>query len=145
MLAILYLFTGLKEDKPWKLFLSGLFISLCTFTRLPNILSLGLGIGIFYYGFCQKNSFKKQVTQALAFGGGFIFMSAALLGFMKLIGHFDIFINSIKLLSKMSKGGEESFYGPMVLIKNFIVTYIAATKFTLIILALIAIIGLVAG
>src|SRR5258705_8145770 len=72
-------------------------------------------------------------------------MSAVLLGIMKVIGHFDIFINSIKLLSKMSKGGEESFYGPMVLIKNFIVTYIAATKFTLIILALIAIIGLVAG
>ncbi|MFI5128895.1 MAG: hypothetical protein ACHQFX_02840 [Chitinophagales bacterium] len=145
MLAILYLFTGLKENRLWKIFLGGLFVSLCTFTRLPNILSLGLGIGIFYYGYTHKNSFKVQLGQALTFGGGFIFMSALLLGFMKLIGHFDIFINSIKLLSKMSKGGEESFYGPMVLIKNFIGTYIAATKFTVIILAIVAAVALVAG
>jgi hypothetical protein len=145
MLAILYLFTGLKENKLWKIFLAGLFVSLCTFTRLPNILSLGLGIGIFYFGYHHKNSWKVQIGQALTFGGGFIFMSALLLGFMKLIGHFDIFINSIKLLSKMSKGGEESFYGPMVLIKHFLGTYIAATKFTLIILALIAIVALIAG
>ncbi len=145
VLAILYLFTGLKEDKLWKIFLGGLFVSLCTFTRLPNILSLGIGIGIFYYGYTHKNSFKTQMGQALTFGAGFAFMSAVLLGFMKLIGHFDIFINSIKLLSKMSKGGEKSFYGPMVLIKNFIGTYTAATKFTLIILALIAVVALAGG
>jgi Dolichyl-phosphate-mannose-protein mannosyltransferase len=145
MLAILYLFTGLKENRLWKLFLAGLFISLCTFTRLPNVLSLGLGIGIFYYGYHNKNSFKVQMGQALTFGGGFIFMTAVIIGFMKLIGHLDIFINSIKLLSKMSKGGEESFYGPMVLIKNFFGTYIAATKSTLIILAAIAVVSVIAN
>jgi hypothetical protein len=144
MLAIAYLFTGLKENKPVKFFLAGLFISLCTFTRLPNILSLGLGIGVFYYGYNKKTSFKVQIGQALYFGGGFIFMSAVLIGFMKAIGHLDIFINSIKLLSKMGKGGEESFYGPMVLIKNFIGTYSSAVKYTLFILFLVAVLA-VAG
>ncbi len=145
ILIILYLFTGLKENKLWKIFLAGLFGSLCTFTRLPNILSLGLGVGIFYYGYYYKNSFKIQLTQALFFGAGFIFMTGIILSFMKLIGHFEIFINSIKLLSKMADGGEKSFYGPMVLIKNFVGTYIAATKFTVIILALIAATAIVAN
>jgi hypothetical protein len=143
MLAILYLLTGLKENKLWKIFLAGLFISLCTFTRLPNILSLGLGIGIFYYGYHKKNSFKVQVGQALAFGGGFIFMTGVIIGFMKLIGHLDIFINSIKLLSKMGKGDEESFYGPMVLIKNFIGAYSSSVKYTLFILFAIAVLAII--
>lgn len=145
MLVILYLFTGLKENKLVKIFVAGVFVSLCTFTRLPNILSLGLGIGIFYYGYHKKNSFKVQLGQAFSFGGGFIFMSAIILGFMKLIGHLDIFINSIKLLSKMGKGGKESFYGPMVLIKNFIGSYTASVKYTLFILLLIAVVALVAN
>ncbi len=124
MLTISFLFTGLKENKPWKIFLSGLFISLSTFTRLPNILCLGLGVAIFYYAYHHKNNFKTQFRQALAFAAGFIITTGAILAIMKMIGHLDIFFNSIKLLSTMSSGGEESFYGPMVLIKNFINTYL---------------------
>jgi|GraSoiStandDraft_4_1057263.scaffolds.fasta_scaffold00260_14 hypothetical protein len=131
MLTIAFLFTGLKENKNGKIFLAGLFVSLCTFTRLPNVLSLGLGLGIFYWGFYKKNNFKTQLIQATAFGGGFVVMTAAILGFMKMIGHLEIFINSIKLLQKMGKGGKDSFYGPMVLIKNFLVTYSSAVKFTI--------------
>ena len=145
MLTIAYLLNGLKENKLFKLFLAGLFVSLCTFTRLPNILSLGLGLGIFYYGYHHKKSFKLQLQQVLVFGGGFLFMSAVLLGFMKLIGHFDIFVNSIQLLSKMGKGGEESFYGPMVLLKNFWGTYTTAIRFTLMVLVLIAIVAIAAN
>lgn len=145
ILTILFLLTGLKENKPGKIFLAGLFVSLCTFTRLPNILSLGLGIGIFYYGYHKKNSFKVQMGQALSFGGGFIFMTGAILGFMKMISHLDIFINSIKLLSKMGKGDEESFYGPMVLIKHFLGTYSSAVKYTLFILFLIAVVAIIAN
>jgi hypothetical protein len=141
MLTIAYLFTGVKENKWIKIFMAGLFVSLCTFTRLPNILSLGLGIGIFFYGYHKKTSFKTQIGQAIAFGGGFVVMTGLLLGFMKLIGHLPIFVNSIKLLSKMGKGGEESFYGPMVLIKNFIGTYSSAIKYTLFILFLVAVLA----
>jgi hypothetical protein len=145
MLTIVHLLTGLKENKPRKLFLAGLFVSLCTFTRLPNILSLGLGIGIFYYGYHKKTKFTVQLGQALSFGAGFIVTSAILIGFMKMIGHWDIFIGSIKLLSKMGKGGEESFYGPMVLIKNFLGTYSSAIKYTLFILFLIGVLSVIAN
>jgi hypothetical protein len=61
MLAILYLFTGLKENKLWKIFLGGLFVSLCTFTRLPNILSWDLHWYILLWLY-YKNSFKVRLT-----------------------------------------------------------------------------------
>ena len=136
ILTVYFLFTGLKENKLWKIVVAGLFISLSTFTRLPNILCLGLGASILYYGFYHKNNFKVQFRQILAFGGGFIVMTGFLLLFMKLIGHLDIFINSIKLLSKMGSGGEESFYGPMVLVKNFVVTYSGTLKYAVFILGI---------
>ncbi|HEY6502828.1 MAG TPA: hypothetical protein VIZ28_02525 [Chitinophagaceae bacterium] len=135
MLAISFLFTGLKENKLWKIAISGLFISLSTFTRLPNILCLGLGAGILYYGFHNKNSIKAQFSQVAAFAGGFLVTTGLVVAIMKLIGHLDIFINSISLLSSMGSGGEESFYGPMVLVKNFIGTYSSAIKYTVFILA----------
>jgi hypothetical protein len=134
ILIISLLFNGLKENKPGKLFLAGLFVSLCAFTRLPNILSLGLGLGIFYYGYHAKNSFKVQIRQAFIFGGGFIFMTAIILGIMKQTGHLEIFLNSIKVLSSMGKEDVEGFYGPMVLIKNFIGAYSSSIKYTLFIL-----------
>ncbi len=131
MLTIAYLLAGLRENRPGKLFLAGLFVSLCAFTRLPNILSLGLGLGIFYYGFQKKNSLKVQIGQALSFGSGFIFMTGVILLFMKMVGHLPVFLNTIKLLQKMGQGGKDSFYGPMVLIKNFLITYTGAVKYTL--------------
>jgi Dolichyl-phosphate-mannose-protein mannosyltransferase len=137
MLTISFLFTGLKENKLWKLFLSGLFVSLSTFTRLPNILCLGLGAAILYYAYYNKNSLKIWLTQALVFAAGFVVMTGLVLAFMKVIGHLDIFFNSIKLLSTMGSGGDDSFYGPMVLIKNFVNTYLAALKYTVFIAGII--------
>lgn len=136
MLAISFLFTGLKENKSWKIAVSGLLISLSTFTRLPNILCLGLGAGILYYGYYTKNTLKIQIRQLFAFAAGFILMTGLILAIMKAIGHLDIFLNSIRLLSTMGSGGDESFYGPMVLIKNFINTYLSAVKYTVFILGI---------
>ena len=97
MLIIYFLFLGLKENKMSKIFLSGLFLSVSTFSRIPNILCAGLALAIFYYGYHHKNNLKKQVSQLLVFGAGFVFMTALLLGFMQMIGHLEIFINSLKL------------------------------------------------
>ncbi|MBC7947907.1 MAG: glycosyltransferase family 39 protein [Chitinophagaceae bacterium] len=145
MLTIYFLFFGLKQNSWMKIFLAGLFVSLCTFTRLPNVLSLGLGLAIFYYGYHHMNSAKTQFQQALAFAAGFVLTTALILFFMKAIGHLDIFVGSIELLSKMGKGGEESFYGPMVLVKNFIATYYSAIKFTLIMLVPVVLAAVVGG
>lgn len=145
VLTIYFLFFGLKKNRLFMLFVAGAFVSPCMFTRLTNFLSLGLGFGIFYYGYHNKNTWKLQFTQALTFGGGFVAMTGLILALMKVIGHLDIFIGSIDLLSKMGKGEEESFYGPMVLVKNFINSYYSSIKHTVLFLLPVAIGAFIAG
>ena len=64
-------------------------------------------------------------------------MTGLILVVMKAIGHLDIFFNSLKLLSNMGSGGDDSFYGPMVLVKNFINSYSASLKYTVFIAGVI--------
>lgn len=139
MITIAFLFAGLKEENYWKILLAGVFVSISAFTRLPNILNLGLAFGMFYYGFFVNTSFKQQVMQVFAFFGGFLLMTGAMLMFMSAIGHLPIFINAVKLVSEMGSGGEDSYYGPMVLIKNFVRTYAATLKLTIFVVALLGI------
>jgi hypothetical protein len=139
MLTIAFLFAGLKEENYGKILLAGVFVSISAFTRLPNILNLGLAFGMFYYGYYVKTSFKQQVMQVFSFGGGFLLMTGAMLLFMNAIGHLPIFFNAVKLVSQMGSGGEDSYYGPMVLIKNFIRTYAATIKLTVFVIALLGI------
>lgn len=139
MITIAFLFAGLKEENHWKLLIAGAFVAISTFTRLPNILNLGLAFGMFYYGYLVNNSFRQQVLQVFSFGGGFLLMTAGLLLFMNALGHLPIFKNAVKLVSEMGSGGEDSYYGPIVLIRNFVRTYAATIKLTLFVVALIAI------
>ena len=46
--AAWYLFRGLIREKPFLIFLAGLFISLNTFSRLPNIMGLALILAIWF-------------------------------------------------------------------------------------------------
>lgn len=139
MITIAFLFSGLKEENHWKILLAGVFVALSSFTRLPNILNLGLAIGMFYYGYQVNYSFRQQLMQIFTFVAGFLLMSAAILLFMNAIGHLTIFVNAVKLVSEMGSGGEDSYYGPIVLIRNFIRTYAATLKLTIFVLALIVI------
>lgn len=133
MLAIYFLFKGLTGDSQLRVFVAGMFVSLSSFTRLPNVLCLGLGLGIFIFGYYHRHAIQKQIIRLLIFGAGFVLCSALILLVMKVAGHLEIFLNTLQLLSEMGSGGEESFYGPVVLIRNFVNTYAAALKYTVMI------------
>ena len=123
VLTALCLFTGLKEKKPGRLFVGGLLVALNMFTRLPNILGLGLVVIILYYGLINKTSFRDQFRQAIIFISGFCFTTILVLGIMKWIGHLDLFINSVKLVSEMGRAKAESSYGIMKLINRNLSAY----------------------
>ena len=137
MLTIVFLFAGLRDENHWKILIAGAFVSISFFTRLPNILNLGLAFGMFYYGYFAETNFRQQVMQVFSFFGGFLLMTGAMLLFMNAIGHLPIFTNAVKLVSEMGSGGEDSYYGPIVLIKNFIRTYAATLKLTVFVVALL--------
>jgi hypothetical protein len=95
------------DKKGYLLFaLSGFFLSLNVFARLPNILDIGL-IGIIvihsYYFKIPKMICLKRILYLLL---SFIITSLAVLGIMKLLGHYEIFIKTLYVLQEISNSNE---------------------------------------
>ncbi len=108
IIAAYFLYTGLASKKNLSLFLSGLFIGINVFTRLPNLLGLGISLIIFYYGFCNQQSLKLQFTNFLIFAFGSVAGILLIFLLMYSLGHLPLFINSIKQLFSISSGATET-------------------------------------
>lgn len=135
-----FLFTGLKENKQWKLFLSGFFVALNIFSRLPNLLGVGIGIIILYYSFEQKETIKAFLKKISSFLAGIILAIVGVVAVMKMLGHFEPFINSVKLVIGLGQGslhskGQGSSYGLSALIRLFFTNYENSIKYTIYIIA----------
>lgn len=128
VVTVIFLFKGLQKDKLIYLFASGLFIAFDTFSRIPSVVNLGLALAIFYYGYLYKVSFAKQLIQTIVFGMGFLAGTTLILIIIKIIGHWDVFVNAIILVRKLGSGAEESAYGISALIMQFFHAYFAAFK-----------------
>jgi hypothetical protein len=100
---IYFLFTGLQNNQTLKIFMSGFFIGLNVFIRAPNILELGLVLGFVYHYYLFPESGNHLVKQITGFFSGFLVALATVLSLMWLMGHLQIFIDSVKLLLTMSK------------------------------------------
>jgi hypothetical protein len=126
VIAIISLTTGLKKNKLFNLFLAGAFISLAAFSRLANISGLALIIVIVYSGFFTFiRSITYQVKQIVIFISGFILTTILVLGVMKMMGHFGLFMDSVKLLKDMA-GSSETTHGITRLVKLMMEDYTTA-------------------
>ena len=124
VLIIYFLFYGLKGNAWGKLFLSGLFVAMNDFIRLPNILGIGLVLAVVYYGYLNKYSLKQIAGNLFIFLSGILAGTVALFSIMYFVGHWDIFINSLKVVSNMSSAKKQyefqgNDYGVMRLLKQF--------------------------
>ncbi|MBL7762884.1 MAG: glycosyltransferase family 39 protein [Chitinophagaceae bacterium] len=134
-----FLFKGIEKDNKWKLILAGLFVSLNAFTRLPNLLGLGLAVVIVLAGILNKKSSKYQLTQVFFFFSGFAMTTILVLVFMKAIGHLTYFSNAIALVFKMGSQTKGSNYSLPAMIKGHFVLYIRGFIYSLILLFLLII------
>jgi len=117
-----FLYSGLSRQKYFYLFLAGSFISLNTFSRLPNILDLILIFAIWFNGYLNRHTIRQVIGQTLLFILGFIVMTAFLLGLMKMLHQDIIFWNSLKQSGKIW-GGHENAQSYYVMFKQYIVHY----------------------
>jgi len=103
LIGAFFLYRGLKENKTLSILLSGLVVCLNIFNRTPNLLGLGIWIAIPYYEYLTQKSFKSLVRKTVYFFAGIL--SGLLFVFitMKLLGHLDIFINSMKMVFGLSR------------------------------------------
>ncbi len=131
--AAWYLFRGLIRGKPFLLFLAGLFISLNTFSRLPNVMGLALILAIWFSGYLNASRLRQTVYESLSFLAGFICMSLLLVGLMRYLHHDHIFLNSLRLARQIgsSHGNSHSLYA---MLKLYVVHYGEALSISTVVL-----------
>jgi hypothetical protein len=131
--AAWYLFSGLTRGKPFLLFLAGLFISLNTFSRLPNVMGLALILAIWFSGYLNGSRMRRIVYESLSFLAGFICMSLLLVGLMRYLHHDQIFLSSLRLARQIgsSHGNSHSLYA---MLKLYVVHYGEALSISTVVL-----------
>lgn len=133
MLCALFLFNGLKHNKPYLLFLAGMMVAFETLARIPSLVNLGLVLAIFYYGYLQQYSWGRMFRLAFIFGGGFIGGLGVMVAFGLATGQLEIFLSAVKLVMEMGSGDASSHYGLGKLLKQFFLLYGSAVKHGLLI------------
>jgi hypothetical protein len=121
VVAAYFLFKGLINKNGLFIFLGGLITGLNIFTRLPNILGIGLGLVIIYAGIIYSDPFKTQIRKLLFYILGVATSVAGVILLMYHIGHLPVFINSIKVIFQVSNtatknDGSEGSYGLISLV-----------------------------
>jgi hypothetical protein len=129
-LGSISLFYGIIKDKKFLIFLGGFVLGASLFLRLPNILGLTLMIAILYYGFLKKTAFRSQVRQCLYFVIGYLMSIALILVLMKLIGHLNYYLDSLKFITQIGESSK-STHGIGNLILLLLNNYFSVAKYTI--------------
>jgi hypothetical protein len=120
--SALFIFKGLKNNKLTPIAISGAFISLSAFTRIPSITLLIFLVAIFYYAIINKNKLTLIAQQGFSFLTGFILMSIAVICLMQLIGHLSIYLENLRIVFGWGFSADDS-HNLKQLIINFIHAY----------------------
>lgn len=124
VIALLFLYKGIKSNSSLLILICGFVVGLNIFTRIPNVLGVGLSFIILFYGkiFRKYDSFDWKRTICFIVGVGLGVGFVLLL--MRLLGHLGIFTDSIRLLfsSGISKGNNHSFSSLILSQLSFVLT-----------------------
>ncbi len=136
LIIISLLFTGLLNKQWGKILFSGFFVGLNIFIRTPNLLALGLVLGIFYYNYLTVQPRIILLKQIFSFLSGFLAAICFVFFVMHLMGHLPIFLGSMKLLYTLGKGAKnpeiQSGYGFVRLLDLFRSNIVVSLKYIVI-------------
>ncbi|WP_455587571.1 glycosyltransferase family 39 protein [Bacteroides sp.] len=108
VLAVFYLFKGLKQDKHLYFIVSGIIIGVNTFVRIPNVMDYGIVLLIILHTlYYKKGKFRICIKRCLIFTFSFIAGITGVIVFMKVAGHFEYFINNLHELTSQAKSDSE--------------------------------------
>jgi hypothetical protein len=133
-----FLFTGLRDKKKWMVLSAGFFAGLNIFSRLPNVLGMGLILAILYDGYLTKTHFRILLTRSVIFLCGTVLACFIVFVAMKSLNHFTYFAGSLKMLFSSSNqatqdDGLNGAYGIGRLLKNNLIDYGKSLQFVLIV------------
>ena len=108
--ALALTFKGLIEEKRGRLLLAGVLVGVNTFTRIPNVLAVGLAAMPFIAHFHNKAPWRDCWRQCGTMLVGMALGALAVIGVMMQLGHWDIFKQNMTDLLGVATGssGEAS-------------------------------------
>jgi len=104
----------LKEQYILFLF-SGFLIGLNIFIRFSNILGILLVVVIFFYGYLKKIKISIQIRRSLYFFLGWCASIIMVIIIMKILGHYELYLNSLSGLFKMGTSSDSHHSGIMLI------------------------------
>ena len=93
--ALACMFKGLTHGRWRSLLLAGLLVCVNTFTRIPNVLAIGLAVMPFVAHFYNKCTWRECWRQCGIFLAGAAAGILAVIGMMMALGHWDIFVQNM--------------------------------------------------
>jgi len=126
LFALISLYKGLITDKLYLFFITGIILGLNFYVRIPNILGLSFLFLIIYYdlsiGKLDYRNLLKKITILLA---GFFVSIVSIILLMKMIGHYDLFLNQMSYLLDLFLHNKPG-YGAGSLMDKFIGVHLNA-------------------
>jgi hypothetical protein len=147
-LVAYFLYRGLKESNKTMMFFAGFFVCLNIFTRIPNLLGVGMAVLIFYYGYITHSRFKDQLLKLGVFIAGIVFSALVVFSAMKYLGHLPYFLESVKMIFSSSQEAKQAdgiggAYGIFRLLTRNLGEYGRALRAVFLVVVLIVFIGMV--
>ena len=102
--ALALTFKGLTEGRWYRLLLAGIIVGMNTFTRIPNVLAVGLAVMPFVAHYYKKNPWRDCWRQCGAMLLGVVVGAGAVIGMMMVLGHWDIFKQNMADLLNVATG-----------------------------------------
>ena len=102
--ALVCLFKGLTGGRLWQLLLAGVLVGVNTFTRIPNVLAVGLAVVPFIARFHTRCAWRDCWRQCGTFLSGALLGALVVIGMMMSLGHWDIFKQNMADLLGIATG-----------------------------------------
>ncbi len=102
--ALALAFRGLTEGRWYRLLLAGIIVGMNTFTRIPNVLAVGLAVMPFVAHYYKKNPWRDCWRQCGAMLLGVVVGAGIVIGMMMALGHWDIFKQNMADLLNVATG-----------------------------------------
>ena len=93
--ALACMFKGLTHGRWRSLLLAGVLVGVNTFTRIPNVLAIGLAVMPFVAHFYNKCPWRECWRQCGTFLAGAAAGVLAVIGMMMALGHWEIFVQNM--------------------------------------------------
>lgn len=140
VISAFLLYKGLINRKNIHILISGAFISLCMFARIPGITLLAFSLAILYFGFLTSDKFYPILKQCLYFIAGFIGTTLIVFLIMMGMGQLDYYLENLKIVFAWGGSADDS-HNLKQLIKNFFNSYSQSVIRILLVVLLLAILN----